>query len=115
MENTGFKGLGITLWQRVFLSYKSTLIGIAVVAAGQVIDYYANSPNKIVSTLCFVGGSVLALLKSKDLLPPTPGASAVPPAAPAASSASGSVPPRRQGRCARGAPRRAVRAGDGAR
>ena len=84
MENTGFKGLGVTLWQRVILSYKSTLVGIAVVAAGQVIDYYANSPNKIVSTVCAVAGGLLALLKSKDLLPKEP----LVPSAPA------SIPPK---------------------
>jgi hypothetical protein len=70
MENTGFKGLLITLWQRVILSYKTTLLGIGIAAVGIVIEHFAQSPNKVIATAAIVAGSILALVKEK--LPPPP-------------------------------------------
>lgn len=64
-ENTGFKGILVTLFQRIILSYKSTLIGIAVMAVGYFVDLYANSPNKLVSTIAGVVGAVLLFYKEK--------------------------------------------------
>jgi hypothetical protein len=71
MENTGLKGLGITLWQRVVLSYKSTLIGVAVVAVGVLAENLVNSPNKILSTVGAIIGAVLIMMKDKLPAPPT--------------------------------------------
>ncbi len=65
MENVGFKGLLKTLWQRVVLSYKSTLIGIGVAVALVVAENLLHSPNKILSTIGLVVGSVLALYKER--------------------------------------------------
>jgi uncharacterized membrane protein len=73
MENTGFKGLLVTLYQRIVLSYKTTLIGIGVAAAGAVVDYYASSPNKVVSVICGLVATVLVFIKEKyptPVLPP---------------------------------------------
>ncbi len=65
MENFGLKGLFVTLYQRVILSWKSTLLGFGIALLGTAVDYVAQSPNKIVSTI-FVGiGIVLALVKEK--------------------------------------------------
>jgi hypothetical protein len=72
MENTGFKGLGLTLWQRVVLSYKSTLLGLLVLAAGVVAENFVNSPNKILSTVGAIIGAVLIMLKDKVPTPPPP-------------------------------------------
>lgn len=74
MENTGFKGLLVTLWQRVFLSYKSTLVGIGCVAAGYVVQYLVDvlsgSQNKIAATAGVLIGTVFALVKDKLPAPP---------------------------------------------
>jgi hypothetical protein len=75
VENTGFKGLLVTLFQRVVLSYKSTLIGIGVAGVGAVVDYYANSPNKMVTMICGIVGGALALIKEQGIVkvpPPAP-------------------------------------------
>ena len=63
-ENTGFKGIWVTLYQRVILSYKSTLIGIGIAAASVFVDAMVASPNKIVSIIGGVVAAVLALYKS---------------------------------------------------
>jgi uncharacterized membrane protein len=70
MENTGIKGLFVTLYQRVILSYKTTLFGIGVVAIGAVADYLATSPNKIVTIIASILGAVLMLIKEKYPAPP---------------------------------------------
>ena len=70
MENTGFKGLLVTLWQRVILSYKTTLLGIAVAGVGLVVENFVHSPNKAVATIAGVAGLVLALIKEKLPAPP---------------------------------------------
>lgn len=77
MENTGLKGLAVTLWQRVVLSYKTTLLGIAVVGVGAVIDNLVASPNHTVAIVGGVLGSIFALVKEK--LPAPPPALVVPP------------------------------------
>lgn len=71
MENTGLKGLGVTLWQRIVLSYKTTLIGIAVAVVGVVAENFVNSPNKIVAIVGAVIGAVLIMVKDKLPAPPT--------------------------------------------
>jgi hypothetical protein len=70
MENTGFRGLLVTLWQRVILSYKTTLLGLVILAAGYGIDALAHSPNKIASTIGAVLATVFALVKEKLPAPP---------------------------------------------
>lgn len=70
MENTGLKGLLVTLWQRVFVSYKTTLLGIVVVGVGVLIDSLVASPNHTVAIIGGVLGSIFALVKEK--LPPPP-------------------------------------------
>lgn len=69
MENFGFKGLLQTLWQRVIVSYKSTLIGLGVAAIGTLIDYFVQSPNKVVAGIFAVIGSVFILVKEKYRIP----------------------------------------------
>ncbi len=65
MENTGLKGLFVTLYQRVILSYKTTLLGLGVVAAGVIVENLVHSPNKMIATIAGVAGAVLALVKDK--------------------------------------------------
>lgn len=78
MENTGLKGLLKTLYQRVVLSYKTTLIGLGVVVLGTVADELAKSPSKILTIVASVVGGILILIKQKF---PTPPPSDPPPAA----------------------------------
>lgn len=73
MENTGFMGLLVTLYQRVILSYKSTLLGIAVVAGSVVADALVASPNKLLSVLGAVVGAALVLIKERVKVPPVDG------------------------------------------
>jgi hypothetical protein len=63
-ENTGFKGIWVTLYQRVILSYKSTLIGMAVLAASVITDQLVASPNKVISLIGGVIAAVLAMYKA---------------------------------------------------
>ncbi len=70
MENTGLKGLFVTLWQRVIVSYKTTLIGIGVAAVPFVIEYFTKSPNKTLATIGLVLGGAFALVKEKLPAPP---------------------------------------------
>jgi hypothetical protein len=42
MENFGWKGLFVTLYQRVVLSYKSTLIAIALAGGDALLSYLGN-------------------------------------------------------------------------
>jgi len=72
MENTGFKGILTTLWQRVVLSYKSTLIGLLVMVAGYFVEVYAQSPNKIISTVAAVIGAILVFYKEQTKPAPAP-------------------------------------------
>jgi hypothetical protein len=71
MENTGLKGLGVTLWQRVVLSYKSTFIGIGVIILSVVAENLVNSPNKIIAIIGSIIGSVLILIKDQTAAPTT--------------------------------------------
>lgn len=73
MENTGLKGLFVTLYQRVILSYKTTLFGLAVIAAGVVIDNLVHSPNRTVAVVGGVLGSVFSLVKEQLPKPPAEG------------------------------------------
>jgi hypothetical protein len=77
MENTGFKGLLVTLYQRVILSYRSTLIGILVACAPFVIDYVTAQSNPVLHAIGLVLGSVFALVKEQ--LPKPPPLSITPP------------------------------------
>jgi energy-converting hydrogenase Eha subunit A len=70
MENVGFRGLIVTLWQRVVLSYKTTLLGLGVLVLGVVLENLVASPNKIVATVAGVLAAIFALVKEK--LPPPP-------------------------------------------
>lgn len=74
MENTGFKGILTTIWQRVILSYKSTLIGIGVQILCILADELVKSPNRVITIIGSVILGVLALYKSPTLAPkpPTP-------------------------------------------
>lgn len=63
MENTGLKGLLVTLYQRVIKSYKTTLIGMAVVAGGVIVENMIHSPNKTITIIGGIIGAVLALIK----------------------------------------------------
>jgi hypothetical protein len=70
MENVGLKGLFVTLYQRVVRSYKTTLLGLGVLALGVIVENLVHSPNKIIATVAGVVAAVLALVKEK--LPPPP-------------------------------------------
>ena len=71
MENSGFKGILITLWQRIFLSYKTSLIGMVVMTAGYFVDVYSQSPNKVVSMIATIVGGLLIFYK-ENLKPTAP-------------------------------------------
>jgi len=66
-ENTGFKGLLASLFQRVILSYKTTLIGIAIEAVSVVADNFVNSPNKILTIVGSVIAAALVFIKEKSI------------------------------------------------
>jgi hypothetical protein len=70
MENTGFKGLLVTLFQRVILSYKTTLVGIALIAVPYCIDFMTASPNPALHTIGMAAGAIFLLIKEK--LPKAP-------------------------------------------
>lgn len=70
MENVGFKGLLVTLWQRVILSYKTTLIGIAIVALGYVIEAVTGSSTPWIHQVGIVLGTIFALVKQRLPQPP---------------------------------------------
>jgi hypothetical protein len=79
MENIGFKGLIVTLYQRLILSYKTTLLGILIAGLGIAADSLIASNNKILTAVGTVVGVVFALLKEKFPAPrPDTGASATP-------------------------------------
>lgn len=71
MENFGFSGLLKTLWQRVFVSYKTTLIGLALVGADAVVSYLGSvSLPTWLHAVVGIAASVLALYKSQNQLAP---------------------------------------------
>jgi hypothetical protein len=72
MENTGFKGIMLTLWQRIILSYKSSLIGLVVMVVGYFVEVYAPSPNKIISTVATIVGGLLMFYKEQNKVPAPP-------------------------------------------
>lgn len=65
MENTGLKGLLVTLYQRVIKSYKTTLIGMAVAAGAVIVENMVHSPNKTLAIVGGVIGAILALIKEQ--------------------------------------------------
>ena len=69
-HGANMKALLYQLYIRVIVAYKSTLLGIFVTALGVAVDTYVNSPNKIVSVVAAIAGSVLVLLKPKYPPPP---------------------------------------------
>lgn len=81
MENTGFKGLLRTLYQRVILSYKTTLIGLGIAAADVVIEYTqaADLPTWAHTLIGLVAAAFVLVKAKHPTLPPPPnvGAGAV--------------------------------------
>lgn len=72
-----FKSILISLWDRVFVAYKSTLIGVALVAATVVIDSLQAAPlPSWAKAIVGVVAAILALYKGKaqapQLVPPAP-------------------------------------------
>lgn len=66
MENFGFAGLAKTIWQRVFVSYKSTLLGLALVGADAAVSYLTSVQLPTwLHAVVGVAASVLALYKSQ--------------------------------------------------
>lgn len=76
MENFGLKGLGATLWQRVVLSYKTTLIALLIIAADAAVSYLNTVQLPTwAHSLVGVAASILLLVKERNtkVLPaPTP-------------------------------------------
>jgi hypothetical protein len=71
MENFGFAGLAKTLWQRVVVSYKTTLLGLALVAADAALTYLGNvNLPSWAHAVVGLAASVLALYKSKAQVAP---------------------------------------------
>ena len=68
MENTGFKGLLVTLYQRVVVSYKTTLLGLAFVAASTFVDFFSASTNKTVAAIFITLGTVLTFIKEQGIV-----------------------------------------------
>lgn len=71
MENFGFKGLLVTLYQRVFLSYKTTFYGIGFIAIDVLISYLMAAP--LPSWIHYAVGlaaTVFALIKEQARIPP---------------------------------------------
>lgn len=71
MENFGFKGLLVTLYQRVILSYKTTLIGLGFVSVDATLSYLqaVNFPNWAHYVVGVVSG-MFALIKEQSGVPP---------------------------------------------
>ena len=69
-----FKKILSELWTRVVLSYKSTFLGMAVVAADVVAQNLLSSSNVIVHTIAGVVAAILALYRGKAAAPAAPGA-----------------------------------------
>lgn len=67
MENTGLKGILVTLWQRVILSYETTLIGVGLEIAAKALDVLGGMqlPNWL-STIVHIAAGVLALYKQTN-------------------------------------------------
>lgn len=73
MENFGWSGLFKTLWQRVFVSYKTTFLGLALVGADALVTYLgAVSLPTWLHAVVGVAASILALYKSKAQVQPAP-------------------------------------------
>ena len=78
MENYGFKGLLVTLWQRVILSYKSTLVGIGIALADATIQYLTAAPIPTwAHTLVGLAAAALVLVKEPPKTPPSSAAAAL--------------------------------------
>ena len=60
------KALGVALWQRVVLAYKSTLLGMALMAADVVISQLSAAPlPQWAHAVVGVAAAILALYKGK--------------------------------------------------
>ena len=79
MENFGMKGLLVTLWQRVFVSYKTTFYGLALVGADAGVTYLLGmSLPTWAHYLVGVAASALVLVKERVPLPVPPYVAPVP-------------------------------------
>lgn len=66
MENFGWSGLFKTIWQRVFVSYKTTLLGLALVGADAAVTYLGSVQLPTwLHAVVGVAASLLALYKSQ--------------------------------------------------
>lgn len=63
MENIGLKGLFVTLYHRVILSWETSLIGFGIDIVGVTLDYFAKSPSGIISKVALVLGTIFMLIK----------------------------------------------------
>jgi hypothetical protein len=71
MENFGFKGLLATIYQRVILSYRTTLIAMAIAGADVLIQHFSGAEfPSWVHTTAAVFAAMLALVKEQK--PPKP-------------------------------------------
>lgn len=71
------KSILVAVYQRVILSYKSTLVGLALAAGVEVVNQLQAAPSNALHAVAFVLGAVLAFLKSPALAannPPPPAA-----------------------------------------
>lgn len=57
----------VELWQRVILSYKSTILGILVLLAGEVFNYLNGLPNPFVHTVVGLSSAMFVLWKDKGV------------------------------------------------
>jgi hypothetical protein len=71
MENFGFSGLAKTLYQRVILSYRTTLIGLAFVAGDALLSYLTsvNLPSAVHYGVGILAAG-FALVKEQSAIPP---------------------------------------------
>lgn len=71
MENFGFKGLLVTLYQRVFLSYRTTFAGLGFIAIDVLISYLLAAPlPSWVHYAVGLAATVFALIKEQSRIPP---------------------------------------------
>jgi hypothetical protein len=70
------KSIGKAIWERVFLSYKSTLIGIGIAIGITVLEQASAAVANLTQGWAKVAGILIALalasLRSKALPPPAP-------------------------------------------
>lgn len=66
------KSLGRHLYERVILSYKSTLLGLLLAAGVEVVNYLQASPDPKLHMLATGLGLVFALLRAEGVGVPPP-------------------------------------------